>query len=226
MAGRGRLSDLNKAKVPDVFGRILPTNAPRRSRRSRKKALFSDSSRVNSIMAKKQTGLIKRPYIATSLLFLVVLLLACSKGRKEPSVSVPADCQQFLDKYFDAWKSKDIATLQGLSYYLSPQDQSRLPAGSLELWRASKNKLVTQNFEQVTRDFGDFKGYEILRVKTTTISPQDQLAANTIGSGIHTELVCKARFSKKHDTHVVLHLIKETEGSQYIVAAWNFQAEL
>ena len=93
------------------------------------------------------------------------------------------------------------------------------------MWRESKNKLVTQNFEHVTRDFGDFKGYEVLRAKTTTISPQDQLAANTIGSGIHTELVCKAKFSKKHNAHVGLHLIRETEGSQYIVAAWNFQAE-
>ena len=175
-------------------------------------------------MAKQQTGLINRSYIATFLLFLVVLLPACTKGKEGPSASVPADCQQFLDKYFDAWKSKDIATLQALSFYLSPQDQSRLPAGSLELWRESKNKLVIENFERVTRDFGDFKGYEILRAKTTTISPQDQLAADTIGSGIHTELVCKARFSKKHDAHVGLHLIKETEGSQYIVAAWNFQA--
>ncbi len=113
-------------------------------------------------MANKQTGLINRRYIATFLLLLVVLLLACSKGKGGPSVSVPADCQQFLDKYFDAWKSKDIATLQALSFYLSPQDQSRIPEGSLELWRASKNKLVTENFEQVTRDFGDFKGYEVL----------------------------------------------------------------
>jgi len=175
-------------------------------------------------MANKQTGLINRHYIATFLLFLVVLLLACTKGKQGPSAAVPADCQQFLDKYFDAWKSKDIATLQALSFYLSPQDQSRLPEGSLELWRASKNKLVTENFEQVTRDFGDFKGYEVLRVKTATISPQDHPAA-IMGSGIHTELVCKARFSKKHDAHVGLHLIKETEGSQYTVAAWNFQAE-
>jgi hypothetical protein len=177
-------------------------------------------------MANKQTGLINRPYVATSLLILVALLPACNKGREGPPVSVPADCQQFLDKYFDAWKSKDLATLQALSYYLSTQDQSRLPAGSLERWRASKNELVTQNFEQVTRDFGDFKGYEVLRVKTTTISPQDQPAANMMGSGIHTELVCKARFSKKHDVQVGLRLIKETEGSQYIVAAWNFQAAL
>jgi hypothetical protein len=176
-------------------------------------------------MVNKQTVLGNRPYIATFLLFLVLLLFACTKRREGQSASVPADCQQFLDKYFDAWKSKDIATLQALSFYLSPQDQSRLPEGSLELWRASKNKLVTENFEQVTRDFGDFKGYEVLRVKTTTISPQDQLAANTVGSGIHTELVCKARFSKKHTAHVGLHLIKQTEGSQYIVAAWNFQAQ-
>ena len=180
---------------------------------------------MSSIMAKKQTGLSNRPYVATLFLFFVVILLACTKGKEQPSASVPADCQQFLDKYFDAWKSKDIATLQALSFYLSPEDRSRLPEGSLEIWREWKNKLVTENFEQVTRDFGDFKGYEVLRMKTTTISPQDQPAANTIGSGIHTELVCRARFSKKHVAHVGLHLIKETEGSQHIVAAWNFQAE-
>src|SRR5437660_8958279 len=177
------------------------------------------------VMTKKQTVLRNRPYIATFPLFLLVPLVACTKGKEEPSASVPPDCQQFLDKYFDAWKSKDIATLQAVSFYLSPEDRSRLPEGSLEIWRESKNKLVTENFEQVTRDFGDFKGYEVLRMKTTTISPQDHPAANTIGSGIHTELVCKARFSKKHVAHVGLHLIKETEGSQYIVAAWNFQAE-
>ena len=177
-------------------------------------------------MAKRQTGPVNRPYIATSLLFFVVLLPACTKGKEEPPPSVPADCQQFLDKYFDAWKSKDVATLQALSYYLSPQDQSRLAAGGLEHWREGKNKLVTENFERITRLFGDFKGYEVLRAKITVISPQDQPAANMMGSGTHTELVCKARFSKKNDVHVGLHLIKETEGSRYIVAAWNFEAGL
>ena len=152
-------------------------------------------------MANKQTGLCKLSYVPTLFLFLVILLLACSKGKEGPSASVPADCQQFLDKYFDAWKSKDIATLQAFSFYLSPQDQSRLPEGSLALWRESKNKLVTENFEHVTRDFGDFKSYEVLRVKTTTISPQNQPAANTMGSGTRTDLVCKAKFSKKHDAH-------------------------
>lgn len=165
-----------------------------------------------------------RTYAATFSFLLVVLLLACTKGREEPSASVPVDCQQFLDRYFDAWKSRDIATLQALCFYLSPEDRSRLPEGSLEMWRQSKNKLVTENFEQVTRDFGDFKGYEVLRVKTTTISPQDQPVANMMGAGIHTAVVCKARFSKKHDAHVGLHLIKETETSQYIAAAWNFEA--
>jgi hypothetical protein len=114
-----------------------------------KERFFSDSSQVTCIMANKQTGFCKRSYVPTLFLFLVILLLACSKGREEPLVSVSADCQQFLDKYFDAWKSKDVATLQALSFYLSPHDQSRLPEGSLELWRASKNKLVTKNFEQV-----------------------------------------------------------------------------
>jgi hypothetical protein len=176
-------------------------------------------------MKQKQAGFCNRLHIATVLFFLLFPLFACTKGKEQSSVSVPADCQQFLDKYFDAWKAKDIATLQAVSFYLSPADRSRLPEGSLEIWRESKNKLVTENFQRVTRDFGDFKGYKVLRAKTTTISPQDQLGANMIGSGIHTELVCKAKFSKKNDAHVGLHLIKETEGSQYVVAAWNFQAE-
>jgi hypothetical protein len=156
---------------------------------------------------------------------LLVFLAACAKGREEPSASVPVDCHQFLDKYFGAWKSKDVATLQAVSFYLSPEDRARLPEGSLEMWRESKNKLVIENFERVTRDFGDFKGYEVVRAKTTTISPQNQPAANTMGSGIHTELVCNAKFSKKHHTHIGLHLIKETEGSPYTVAAWNVEAE-
>ena len=154
----------------------------------------------------------------------LVLLVACTKGREEPSAPVPADCQQFLDQYFGAWKSKDVGTLQALSFYLSPEERSNFPENSLELWRQSKNKLVTENFQKVTSEFGDFKDYKVLRVKTTTISAQDQPAANMMGSGFHTELVCKAKFSKKHDAHVGLHLIKATEGSPYTVAAWNFQA--
>src|SRR5207302_388749 len=138
----------------------------------------------------RQATCVRRPYFGKFFLFLVVLLLACTKGKEEPSASVPADCQQFLDKYFDTWKSKDIATLQALSFYLSPEDRARFPEGSLEIWRESKNKLVTENFEQVTREFGDFRGYEVLRAKTTTISLQDQPAANIMASGIHTELVC------------------------------------
>jgi hypothetical protein len=175
-------------------------------------------------MANKRTGLGSRRYVGTSLAVVLVFLLACTKEKDEPSASVPADCQQFLDNYFGAWKSKDIATLQALCYYLSPEARSRLPQGNLEMWREGKNKLVTENFERVTGMFGDFKSYEVMRAKTTTISPQDQPAANMMGSGIHTELVCKAKFSKKRDVHVGLHLIKETEGSQYIVAAWNFEA--
>jgi len=177
---------------------------------------------VTCTMVKKQTVLRSRPYLATFPLFLLVPLVACTKSKEEPSASVPADCQQFLDRYFGAWKSKDIATLQAVSFYLSPEDRSRLPEG-LEMWRESKNKLVTENFERVTGMFGDFKSYNVLRVKTTMISPQDH-PAGIMGSGIHTELVCKARFSKKRDVHVGLHLIKETESSQYIVAAWNFEA--
>ena len=177
-------------------------------------------------MTKKQSLFNKLPPIGAFFLIPMVVLVACFKATEEPSASVPADCQQFLDRYFAAWKSKDLATLQAFCFYLSPEDRSRLPEGSLEMWRESKNKLVTENFERVSREVGDFKDYRVLRVKTATISAQDQPAANMMGAGFHTELVCKAKFSKKHNAHVGLHLIKETEGSPYIVAAWNFQANL
>ena len=178
---------------------------------------------VSCLMARKQTKLGNRSDVAILFVLVVLLVSACTKGKEGAPVSVPADCQQFLNKYFDAWKSKDIATLQALTFYLSPEDRSRLAEGSLEMWQQSKNKLVAENFERVTREFGDFKSYEVVRMKSTTISPQDQPAANMMSSGIHTELVCKANFSKKHDAHFGLHLIKETESSQYIVAAWNVQ---
>lgn len=177
------------------------------------------------LIARKQTRGY-RPGIAGFFVCFAVLLFACTKAEEGAPVSLPADCQQFLNKYFDAWKSKDIAALQALSFYLSPEERSRLPEGTLQMWQQSKNKLVAENFERVTRDFGDFRSYEVMRAKITTISPQDQPAANMMGSGIHTELVCKADFSKKHPAHFALHLIKETEGSQYIVAAWNVQTAL
>src|SRR5438046_9263736 len=112
-------------------------------------------------MAKKKSGLGSRRYVGTFLAVVLVLLVACSK--EEPSASVPADCQQFLDNYFGAWKSKDLATLQALSFYLSPADRSRLPERSLELWRQSKNKLRAENLERVTSDFGQLKGDTVLR---------------------------------------------------------------
>jgi hypothetical protein len=156
-------------------------------------------------------------------LFLAFLCAACSKGIERPAVYVPPDCQQFLGKYFDAVKSKDIATLQEICYCLSNADRSKLPESSLEMMLESRKKLVADLFEHTAREFGDFKGYAVVSVKVTTISPQDQVAANMMGAGVHTEIVCKAKFSKKHDTRVGLHLFKE-DGSDYCVAAWNYEA--
>jgi hypothetical protein len=154
------------------------------------------------------------------------LLAACANDKEEPLVSVPADCQQFLDRYFGAWKTKDVGTLQALCFYLSPEERARLPEGGVELWRQSKNQLVTENFQTVTRDFGDFKDYKVVRVKTTTITPQDQPSANMMGVGYHTELICRAIFSNRRNVQVGFYLVKETEGAPYIAAAWNFQASL
>ena len=126
----------------------------------------------------------------------LVLLIACTRSKEELPASVPADCQQFLDQYFGAWKSKDVGRLQALSYYLSPEGRSRLPEGSLELWHQSKNQLVTENFQRVTGLFGDFKDYKVLTVKTTAISAQDQPAANMMGSGVHPNWFAKQGFPR------------------------------
>src|SRR5207253_9529468 len=61
-------------------------------------AVLGQWEATSCVMTKKQTVLRNRPYIATFFLFLLVALVACTKGKEEPSVSVPADCQQFLDR--------------------------------------------------------------------------------------------------------------------------------
>jgi hypothetical protein len=169
---------------------------------------------------------IKMVCATTVSLFLAFLCAACSKAIERPAVCVPPDCQQFLGKYFAAVKSKDIPTLQDICYCLSNADRSKLPEGSLEMMRESRKKLVADFFGHAATEFGDFKGYTVVSVKVTTVFLQDQLAANVMGAGVHAEIVCKAKFSKKRDARVGLHLFKEDDGSDYCVAAWNYEAAL
>jgi hypothetical protein len=62
------------------------------------------------LIAMKQTELANRPDIATFFVCIVVLLFACTKGEEGSPVPVPADCQQFLNKYFGRakWEKQNL----------------------------------------------------------------------------------------------------------------------
>src|SRR6267143_2160862 len=144
--------------------------------------------------------------------FLVWFCFGCSKSPSEPVASVPIDCQKFLEKYFDAVKSKDVGKIQEFSSYVSPADSADLPAGSADMLRETKRKFAAEVFERMTKEFGDFKSYSVLSVTVKTITM--------------AEIVCKAKFSKKHSALIRLHLFKDTPESEYSIEAWSYQADL
>ena len=47
-----------------------------------------------------------------------------------------------------------------------------------------------------------------------------------MGAGIHVEIVCKTRFSRKSNARIGFHLLKETEESGYGILAWKYQVPL
>lgn len=66
-------------------------------------------------------------------LFLGCLLSGCGKSRMEPATPVPIECQKFLDKYFDAVKSKDVAKIRAFSSFVPAADSKGEPEASIEL---------------------------------------------------------------------------------------------
>jgi hypothetical protein len=155
-------------------------------------------------------------------LFIGWFCSACTK-----SVPVPSDCQIFLDKYFEAVKSRDVGQLQDFSSYISRTQSKGMPEEGMAMMRESKRKYAAEGFERVSRDFGDFQSYSVLSVKETTITA-DELAAKKMQEigleEIHTEIVSKAKFSKKHPVLIDLRLFKETPKSPYSIEAWQYQA--
>jgi hypothetical protein len=173
-----------------------------------------------------QWPLIKRTIRAATLgLFLVCLCLGCSRSAPGPSVSVPADCQQFLDKYFEAVKSKDVEKIRFFSSYVSPVQSKDMPEASVNMLRQTAGKFAVEGFERMTRELGDFQSYSVLSVKVTTISPADP-AANVMAAGIHADIICKAKFSNKQSVQIGLHLFKETQESEYHILAWKYEIGL
>jgi hypothetical protein len=160
--------------------------------------LFNHYRKVSRREARgKEKKTITRMMYAASLgLFLVWICVGCSKGAPEHSVVVPVDCQQFLDKYFEAVKSKDVEKIKEFSSYVPIAQRKDMSEGSLDMMRESKGKFATDGFEHVTKEFGDFQSYSVVSVKVTTIAESDP-AAKMLPAGIHAEITCKAKFSNK-----------------------------
>ena len=166
-------------------------------------------------------------YAAILGLFLAWFGSGCHNSGAE--VSVPSDCRQFLDKFFEAVKSKDVGKLQELASYVSLAQSAGVPAGPLDRMRETKKQFAKDTFERMNKDFGDLRSCSVVSVKTTTITTADLAAKNmqgTMQEGIHTEVVCRAKFTRQNSALIRLNLFKETPESEYFIEGWMYQAEL
>ena len=154
----------------------------------------------------------------------------CSGCNK--SVPVPVDCQRFLDKYFQAVQSKDIAKLQELSFSVSQMQLETArgtPADVVDRMRDDLKKMTETEFDNINKMFGDFKSYSVMSVKVSAVTAADLDAAKMQGvadmlQGTHAEIVCKVKFSKLSGL-LQLNLIKKSPDSEYLFQAYRFQAE-
>ena len=152
----------------------------------------------------------------------------CGKNALESATPIPIECQKFLVKYFEAVKAKDVGKIQEFSSYVSRADSEGMPAGSVEMMRETKEKFAAEGFERMNKEFGDFQGYSVISEKETTVTTAELAAKKMHGTrlqGVHAEIICKAKFSKKHSALIRLNLFKETQGSEYSVEAWSYEAE-
>ena len=150
----------------------------------------------------------------------------CGKNALEPATPVPIDCQKFLVKYFEAVKSKDVGKIQELSSYVSHADREGMPARGIDMMREAKAKFAAEGLERINTMFGDFQSYSVISAKETTVTMAELTTNKMQGTGlqgVHTEIICKAKFSKQHSVLIRLNLFKETEGSEYFIEAWSYQ---
>lgn len=166
---------------------------------------------------------------ATICLYLVCLGVGCGRKIAAPAVSVPADCQAFLEKYFTAVASKDVETIQDLSSYVRLAVRRALPEASVEVMRLESRRSAAKNFRWMIEEFGEVEDYTVIRAKVTAITPADLEAADMQGAdslaGIHAEILCRVKASKKDSAAISLTLFKETEDSEYWIEAYSYQAE-
>ena len=149
----------------------------------------------------------------------------CGKSALESSAPVPPDCQQFLVKYFEAIKAKDVGTIQNLSSCITREATKGMPETSMKMLHESQRKITAEGFERMARELGDFRNYSVLSVNVTT-QKADTVAANMMGAGIHATIVCRTKFAKQSSVRLGLHLFKETPEAEYSILAWKYETGL
>ena len=150
----------------------------------------------------------------------------CGKNALVSATPVPIDCQKFLDKYFEAIKSKDVGKMKEFSSYVSNAEREGMPARGIDMMREAKAKFAAEGLERINTMFGDFQSYSVISAKETTVTMAELTAKKMQGTGlqgVHTEIICKAKFSKNHSVLMRLNLFKETPDSEYFIEAWSYQ---
>ena len=163
-------------------------------------------------------------YAAMLALVLGWFFSGCGKNALEPAAPVPVDCQKFLDKYFEAVKSKDVGKIKEFSSYVSRVQSEGMPASSIDMMRETRGRFAADVFERMNKELGDFQSYSVISAKETTVTTAELAAKKMQGTGlqgVHAEIICKAKFSKKHSALIGLNLFKETQESDYSVEAWR-----
>jgi len=165
-------------------------------------------------------------YAAMLALVLGWFFSGCGKNALEPAAPVPVDCQKFLDKYFEAVKSKDVGKIKEFSSYVSRVQSEGMPASSIDMMRETRGRFAADVFERMNKELGDFQSYSVISAKETTVTTAELAAKKMQGTrlqGVHTEIICKAKFSKNHSVLMRLNLFKETPDSEYFIEAWSYQ---
>ena len=150
----------------------------------------------------------------------------CGKNVLETATPDPIDCQKFLDKYFEAIKSKNVGKIKEFSSYVSNADREGMPARGIDMMREAKAKFAAEGLERINTKFGDFQSYSVISVKETTVTMAELTAKKMQGTGlqgVHTEIICKAKFAKNRSVLIRLNLFKETPDSEYFIEAWSYQ---
>src|SRR5205809_2727403 len=100
----------------------------------------------------------------------------CGKNVLETATPDPIDCQKFLDKYFEAVKSKDVGKIKEFSSYVSNAVREGMPASSVEMMRETKGKFAAEGFERLNKEFGDFQSYTVISAKEITVTTAELAA--------------------------------------------------